>query len=123
MIDELDIDESKGEILCDECNGKGSVPSSPNKNYRVYRELCWKCQGDGKVDWVSNATGKPEKKLKGIFSSSSVSSMSSTSGPANNIYNDMIDSLAQNMAAEIDKEILDSLNKQSNKHINDREGP
>ncbi len=55
-IDYLDnLDET--EMICDKCNGKGIIP--PKLNSNAWPSICTKCQGDGKVDWISNIMGKP----------------------------------------------------------------
>ena len=55
------IDESSGEVLCDVCKGTGCLSSKLQPNTTA--SICWKCQGDGKLDWLSFITGKPKKKI------------------------------------------------------------
>ncbi len=42
----------EGEIICSKCNGKRNYPF--NNDVVIW---CSKCQGTGKLDWVSNAMG------------------------------------------------------------------
>lgn len=39
---------NEGEVVCDECNGKGNEGTL---------WTCAKCDGKGKLDWVTNAMG------------------------------------------------------------------
>ena len=50
----------KGEVICDKCNGKGSIDNTPDKNYRLYlnTRICPECHGEGKLDWIENLVGK-----------------------------------------------------------------
>lgn len=42
----------EGEVYCARCDGTGY---EPDQNYtEEWLELCHKCEGDGKVDWVTN---------------------------------------------------------------------
>jgi RecJ-like exonuclease len=44
-------DLEKGEVKCNKCNATGTDEND------VY--LCDKCDGEGKIDWISNAIEKP----------------------------------------------------------------
>lgn len=114
MVSKLEIDEDAGELLCDKCEGRGCMPT------RVVDEshgqtVCSKCQGRGKVDWISHITGVPAPR-EYAFSSSSFT-YSSTSGNGNHCHDDAVDAMAQVLAANIDKEIMDNLLNPTNKHI------
>lgn len=43
-----------GEMLCDKCNGTGFVNS---KDGPLQEEVCPKCRGQRKIDWVENVVG------------------------------------------------------------------
>ena len=45
------------EVICPDCNGKGSVPASSMTGVE-YKEKCEKCLGSGKLDWVEIIVGK-----------------------------------------------------------------
>jgi len=69
LMKKLDIQD--GEFLCDKCEGIGTIPyessgyvQSQNASWEV-AVVCPKCQGDKKVDWVSNITGKPQRYFPG----------------------------------------------------------
>ena len=51
----------EGETICDRCNGSGYEPIGDDA--QVLRMSCKKCQGEKKVDWISNITGIKEKEL------------------------------------------------------------
>ena len=65
---------NEGEIICDRCNGEGSVDGG----VYLFHKICSKCRGSGKVDWVDNILGKKRRKIKGTyyFTSDSSASMS-----------------------------------------------
>jgi len=109
IISKLEIDESLGELLCDECEGRGSIPEKEDQ-FKLAR-MCEKCQGRGKVDWLSHITGVPPKPT-----GFSTSSFTSTSGNCA-IPNAIVDAAAKQLADSIDKEILDNLINSTNKHI------
>ena len=44
----------EGEMMCDKCDGKRFTLSDT-----MFPILCSKCNGEGKVDWIENITGKP----------------------------------------------------------------
>jgi len=112
---QLEIDESLGELVCDVCGGRGVIPSEITETI-TYQSICWKCQGDGKVDWVSHITGKPQKPMFGFASTSSFTA-STPNGGHSHIYDDAIDAMAHNLAAKIDEEIIDKILNGDNKHI------
>lgn len=80
-----------GEMICDKCNGEGHFDGG------VYLYItCKKCNGEGIVDWVENIVGKPSV----VYT-----------------YEDAISSVAQSMAEEIDKQILESVLKESEQTV------
>ena len=100
----------EGEMICDKCEGKGCISSKIDPT--TMASSCQKCQGTGKVDWIENIVGKkPEMQ----FGSSSTSSMSSggtfavSPGMNNFLDKEALDVMSKHLAAEIDKEILESL--------------
>lgn len=109
----------EGEMICDKCEGKGGAshahPSSDLNSPNWVR--CQKCQGKGKVDWVENIVGKKPEFDHGSSSSSMSSggtfAISGTSGNPFNIPQNVLDGAAQQIANEIDKEILESLRSHS----------
>lgn len=110
MKDDLEIDEENGELLCDECKGRGSVDSYPHAN--SLRTICWKCQGDGKVDWVSHITGKPEREdIFGYAHSTSFDfSRSGYSVGVCGTYDyKLAEKQSQMIADKVDEEIMDNI--------------
>lgn len=86
---DLKVDKDAGEVLCDVCEGRGCIPcTDQEKNFYNSSSICWKCQGDGKLDWLSFVTGKPKKPI--YYGSSSIFSGTSgflgTSGSGGSIY-------------------------------------
>lgn len=57
------MDLNPGEVLCDRCDGKGNAVVGykidnidSTKEFEVL-ELCPKCRGWGKLDWIDNVVG------------------------------------------------------------------
>jgi RecJ-like exonuclease len=42
----------EGEVICSDCDGHGSY------RIRMRTHICSKCNGKGKMDWVSNVMGR-----------------------------------------------------------------
>jgi DnaJ-class molecular chaperone len=54
----------KGEVLCSKCHGSGNAAEWKQiPDYRAYLK-CNHCDGEGKLDWIENITGKKEKQFK-----------------------------------------------------------
>ena len=51
----MDIKLEEGEVICSRCEGRGC---SPFFSIQEAQETCPKCNGEGKLDWVSNAMVK-----------------------------------------------------------------
>jgi len=52
----IGIDLKDGEIICPKCGGSRILCT---KEYeRTIIQMCTKCLGDGKLDWVERITGK-----------------------------------------------------------------
>jgi len=125
-----EIDEEAGELLCDKCEGKGSTLS--DQNPYTMASICSKCQGRGKVDWISHITGVPRlpdasssstssSSFSCVVSSGSYAFVGSTSGNGcinKDINDNIMYAMAKRLATKIDEEILDSIIKEGNKHIN-----
>jgi len=76
-----DSDLQDGEVVCSKCNGKRQIKTDKPPWWRLnFKELeiCSKCWGDGKLDWIENVIGK-KKPYLGYSSGCSVSSSSSAS--------------------------------------------
>ena len=50
-------DLEKGEVICNLCKGGGSWPRLFLEKESAYYYTCPKCHGDGKLDWIDNASG------------------------------------------------------------------
>jgi len=50
----------EGELICPECDGIGFPGKVKLQGDKVglFKYVCSKCQGDGKLDWVENVVGK-----------------------------------------------------------------
>jgi len=60
------IELLEGERFCPKCDGKGKVPKTKMKGIHLTVMLqCDKCLGDGKIDWIEEATGKRKKQIYG----------------------------------------------------------
>jgi len=54
QVDEVILEE--GEIICNKCEGSGYISVGSN-----FYQLCPKCQGEKKLDWISAITGVASK--------------------------------------------------------------
>jgi len=57
-ITEKDLNE--GEVICNKCEGSGTWPPKFLDITSPSWVRCPKCHGDGKLNWIYNATGKPK---------------------------------------------------------------
>ena len=77
VVEESDLQE--GEVICNRCNGRRVIrtdkPSSWRVLFKEVEEVCPKCWGEGKLDWVENVVGKP-RPFRGSSSLCSISSSS-----------------------------------------------
>jgi len=76
-----------GEELCPKCKGKGETYNH-HTNWAVKWQMCDRCWGDGKLDWIEMAMGKPEPFFGSSSSSSSSISSSSVTIKMEGAYND-----------------------------------
>jgi len=87
----MELNEELGEVICDECDGKGEVQYQIDECQST-EVRCPKCFGDGKLDWVENAMGK-KKESEPIFFASvagtwSNYAISSPTPPGNLVISD-----------------------------------
>lgn len=80
----MEVELNPEESICRHCEGTGEEPGKFIEGFRITCQRCW---GDGKLDWVEMAMGKP---IPQTFSSSSVSSSScsTTSTKKEGVKND-----------------------------------
>jgi hypothetical protein len=64
------IELNEGEVICSACKGRGIITG---KGFDDMTSICEKCNGHGKVDWVTNAMGTPKRKFYGTSSNSGTS--------------------------------------------------
>jgi len=96
-----------GELICDKCNGKGSVEA----NERLMKiKTCPKCLGAKKVDWIENAMGKQPKDW---FFDSSAAVWAQTESElyihGKPLDEHILDVMAKEIAKEVDKQILEKM--------------
>ena len=89
----------EGEIICPKCNGTGGIDDGCLDEELI--KTCGKCYGNGKLDWIEAAMGK-QSRMKMYFT---------------DIPQSMIDTLSEQIAKEIDKEILEKVIFEANKQI------
>ena len=97
----------EGETICDRCNGSGYDPRGDDAQF--FRIICQKCQGEKKVDWISNITGIKEKELNlnSYTQQYNVSGLVSASN-SNSVMNDdklLEESIQKIVASELAKQI------------------
>jgi len=112
---EFEADEivlKEGEKICDRCEGSGYEPKQCKAQW--FRAVCKKCQGEKKVDWISNVTGVKEKDItlaagdsSGGFTSFSSVVTSSEICIGNTPIREYIQEVAaKEVAKQVDTEIL-----------------
>ena len=79
----MEIELLPGEELCPKCDGVGEI--IPAKEH-FGLQVCDRCFGDGKLDWIEMAMGKPMPQY-GSASSSSCSSTGQSTKRQEGVYN------------------------------------
>lgn len=101
-------DLKPGELICDKCNGERWLEGTGKKSDWLYQ--CDKCQGDGKVDWISHIMGvapKPPRKLKGDWSMELEQDLNAMYGT--DLHKEIVDYLGKELAEKVDEEIMENL--------------
>ena len=52
----MEVELKPGEEICPQCEGTGEEPGKFIEGFRI---TCHRCWGDGKLDWIEMAMGKP----------------------------------------------------------------
>jgi len=64
-IPKIQINEELGEMICPKCNGECQIEielfKSVDGHIVKMFDICSKCFGAGKLDWIENILGKREK--------------------------------------------------------------
>jgi len=91
----------EGEIVCDKCDGKGSLDVD-SKTLKI----CPKCLGDKKVDWIENIMGKKSE----VFT---IGPSSFTTEYSSELYinekpldQHILDIMKEKISEEVEKQIL-----------------
>ena len=101
----------EGEVICDRCQGTCHEPNS-NDNDELCTEICGRCLGHGKLDWIENIVGKIREKRK-LSSSWTVSQSTEVKGIFSyDIEKELMEALAEEIAKDIDEQILKELIRQ-----------
>ena len=106
MDNEIQLEE--GEVICDRCQGTCHEPNS-NDNDELCTEICGKCFGHGKLDWIENIIGKVRKILSADWSFSSSANVKTIF--SSNMEKELMETLAKEIAKEVDEEILRELTR------------
>jgi hypothetical protein len=105
------VNEDLGEIVCDKCNGEGAIL---HHKIEVMDYVCPKCQGRGKVDWVENVVGVKPKDSMFSFSKFAATY---ADVPIPDFQMDFINKLSNELAKEIDNDIIRSLQPKSEHNL------
>jgi len=93
-------DLNPGDVICEKCNGTGF-----EKNPDIWQGPCDVCRGSGKLDWIEAVVGKAQPKpnhITATFDLSKFDTGMSFSDP-------IIKAMVENMAKQIDEDILKSI--------------
>jgi len=96
------IELEEGEVICARCEGAGCLPSTIDA-IDILQETCLKCNGKGKLDWISNAMGTRKRKLAAQWT------IENDISPTFCFSDEVITKMSEALAKEIDKQILDSI--------------
>jgi len=111
------------EYICDKCNGKGKIESYKYNNNRDSTKIktCSKCRGTGKLDWLENIFGKNINEVDyWNYTFSTPSTFLTRPGESYNLQEEILNALSEQIAIDIDKDIMTSLLK-FNERINSGE--
>lgn len=97
-----------GEMICDRCNGERWLEGTGTKSDWLYN--CDKCQGFGKVDWVSNITGIPNPFPRTLDANWTMEMEKDLIAMYDvNLPDEVMKSLGKELAEKIDSEMLECL--------------
>jgi len=100
------------EFKCNYCNGTGYIFTEPDKSRNSYKRNCPKCYGAGTLDWIEIIVGKRKPKPRTLKSSWDIDVLEQL----NCVFgHDLADNIAQQIADDIDKMIMDELLDKGNK--------
>jgi len=102
MAQTVVLDKELGEVLCDRCNGEGKIYEEK------YAVRCPKCLGNKKLDWCERITGVAPKIIGADFEMF-LDNLYLDSCKYPDLQQKVYDDMANAMAMQIDKDILDTL--------------
>lgn len=88
------------EFRCEKCKGKGTIILDTSNDYNP---KCPECQGTGKLDWIENIVGKRSEDIQTLM-------------------NRLSEEMAKHFADKIDKEIIESIEKEAEHDIKIKNG-
>ena len=106
MDNEIQLGE--GEVICGRCKGTCHEPNS-NDNDELCTEICSRCLGHGKLDWIENIIGKVQRILSVDWSFISTTKLETIY--SFDVEKELIETLAKEIAKEVDEEILRELTR------------
>jgi hypothetical protein len=97
-----------GDVECVQCHGTGEPNNNKVDNDNVWwaPNVCSNCNGEGKLDWIENVTGKKKPVL---FTANWEMGKSDLSNQYNNFQGKIFDDAAKAIATAIDKQIIESI--------------
>jgi len=104
-----EINEDLGEVLCDECGGRGWKHGEMVEYSTMQPGVtasCKKCRGTGKLDWIERIVGKRPHRLSARFNCFGLSEIPEI---RTSIDGEIIKRIAEQMSADIDREIMETL--------------
>jgi len=104
----------EGEVMCSKCNGSGYTQD--NSDFNRYN-ICNKCYGEGKLDWIDNILGKIVS-TTATFSVDTIDISTLSPQLKGNFHEEMIEVLTKQFVKEMDREILETIMEQYNLDLN-----
>ena len=102
VMKKVKLSSEYGEVYCDRCEGTGEIDIKNYKSVtryfkRNYKQICPKCNGKGKLDWIENVMGK-KKEYSDFDDEMSF-----------NYQKQFLNRASEHLAIKIDKQILSSI--------------
>ena len=98
-----------GEVICSKCKGHGFLPSTVS-SMEEWQYQCDKCDGEGKVDWVTNVMGVPPPKVRSLKGNWTMEMEEDIKAMYDvNLPDEIMKSLGEELAKKTDQEIIESL--------------
>jgi len=114
QINKSNIKLNPGDVICNICEGKGFIikenihDDDNDYLFKTVNNICNKCYGAGKLDWIENVVGKMKPKKESFFKSPSIKlNYSNIFKEYENVYTkEIIEEVSNKIRDNIDDDII-----------------